>query len=222
MSQVLTVGFITEGTTDVRFLSGIIRRTFDDLTWECEQATEVFLSTPLAVPKQGLTFAEYVLKAATLAEADKLMVLCVHTDADGPTDVKTVTNKIDPAFAEVQATLNGVCKNLVAIVPVRMTEAWMLADKDALKGEIGTIKTNVQLGLTRLPESIANPKETINETIRLAFDHRSERSRNQVNIGDLYEPMGVTADLAKLSTLPSYQKFREAVRDAFRRLNYLH
>lgn len=222
MSQIVTVGFVTEGTTDVRFLGSVIRRTFDELTWECGQATEVYLSTALDVPKQGLTFSDYVLAAAKVAEVDKLMVLCVHTDADDVTDTTALIHRIGPAFTKVQTSADAVCENLVAIVPVQMIEAWMLADIDALKTEIGTDKTDAQLGLTRLPESIADPKETINEAIRLAFDHRSRRSRNQVSIGELYEPMGVTADLAKLSTLPSYQRFREAVRDAFRRLNYLH
>lgn len=222
MSQIVTVGFIAEGTTDVRFLGGIIRRTFDALTWECGQATEVYLSTALAVPKQGLTFSDYVLEAAKVAEADKLMVLCVHTDADDATDTAALIHRIGPAFTKVQASADAVCEHLGAIVPVRMIEAWMLADIDALKTEIGTDKTDAQLGLTRPPESIADPKEIIREAIRLAFDHRSRRSRNQVSIGELYEPMGVTADLSKLASLPSYQKFQQAVRDAFRRLGYLH
>ena len=221
MSQVITVGFITEGTTDVRFLSGIIRRTFEDLTWECQQAIEIFPPAHVNVSKQGLTFADYVLEAAKVAEAGKLMVLCVHTDADDETDTDTLINRINPAFAGVQTTPRAVCKNLVAIVPVRMTEAWMLADKDALKAEIGTQKTDGQLGLTRSPESVTDPKKIIKDVVRLAFDHRSRRSRNQVAISELYEPLGEMVNLAQLSFLPSYQKFKEAAREAFRQLNFL-
>ncbi|QKZ12964.1 DUF4276 family protein [Spirosoma sp. KUDC1026] len=222
MSQVITVGFITEGTTDVRFLNSIIRRTFDDLTWECQQAIDVYPPTALTISKIGLTFSEYVLEAARAAEDDKLMVLCVHTDADDESDTNTFAHRISPAFADVETCTDAVCKNLVAIVPVRMTEAWMLADKEALKAEIGTDKTDAQLGLIRPPESIADPKETIKDAIRLAFDHRSRRSRNQASISDLYEPLGATVRLERLALLPSYQKFQEAVREAFRRLNYLH
>ncbi|GAB4010965.1 hypothetical protein GCM10028808_23250 [Spirosoma migulaei] len=223
MSQIVTVGFITEGTTDVRFLSGIIRRTFEDLTWECQQAIEVYPPMALAVSKLGLTFSDYVLEAAKSAETDKLMVLCVHTDADDDRDTETFNNRIAPAFVYTRLKLAPqINPNMVAIVPVRMTEAWMLADKDALKAEIGTDKTDAQLGLIRSPESVADPKETIKEAIRLAFDHRARRSRNQVSISDLYEPLGAMVSLERLALLPSYQKFKEAVREAFRQLNYLH
>lgn len=223
MSQIITVGFITEGTTDIRFLSGIIRRTFDEVAWECQQEIEVYPPMPLDVSKQGLTFSDYVLEAARSAEADRLMVLCVHADADDDSDTKTVNNLIAPAFLYTRLRLSPhINPNMVAIIPVRMTEAWMLVDKDALKEEIGTDKTDAQLGLTRLPESIANPKETIKEAIRLAFDHRPRRSRNQVSVSELYEPLGAIVSLERLALLPSYQKFREAVREAFRQLNYLH
>ena len=44
-------------------------------------------------------------------------------------------------------------KTSVIIVPIQMTESWMLAEKELLKKEIGTDKTDIELGIHRDPES---------------------------------------------------------------------
>ena len=221
MSNIITVGFVTEGPTDVRFLSNIIRRTFETVAFECATDIDVTAVGPIDVPKTNIN--DYVLTATQKAHDTGMMVVCVHADADDDTDVDALTHRINPAFMAAKLTLAPqINPNLVAVVPVRMTEAWMLADKPALKRQIDTTLSDADLDINRLPERIADPKACIKEAIRLSLAHRTKRHRHGLSINDLYEPMGVNTDLAQLASLPSYQKFQEAVRDAFRRLNYLH
>ncbi len=150
------------------------------------------------------------------------MVLCVHVDADADADTIAYQTRIGPAFDAVAKQEETLCKNLVAIVPVHMTEAWMLADKELLKQEIRTTKSDQELGLARRPETIADPKETIKTAIRIAFEDAPRRKRNRITISDLYQPIGQQVSLEKLASLPSYVKFRDAVREVFVKLNYLH
>jgi len=91
-----------------------------------------------------------------------------------------------------------------------------------LKKEIGTTKSDAELGLNRNPESIANPKRLIADAIRIARQDEVKRRRRELSIEELYLPIGQKVSLTALERLPAYQQFKEAVRSAFRQLNYLH
>ncbi len=219
--NILIIGFTTEGSTDVRFLGSIIGRTFEDVASECEGYLEIH--DVIHLPVEGNTFSDEVLRAGREAANRGVMVLCVHTDADDDSDAGAYENKIIPAFEAVAMQDERLCKNLVAIVPVQMTESWMLADKELLKQEIGTTKSDQELGLARRPEIIADPKEAIKNAIRIAFEDTTRRRRNRsLDISKLYLKVGQQLSLEKLALLPSYVKFRDAVREAFVKLNYLH
>ena len=221
MNKQIIIGFTTEGTTDVRFLESIIQRSFEAVAFECNGQVEV-LPIQIIGKKSGV-FVEVVKQHAEEAEKNGIMILCVHCDADDTTDTNTFNNKIIPAFSVVCNTEgNHLCKTLVAIVPVVMTEAWILSDKELLKSEIGTDKTDAELGINRFAEIYDNPKERIENAIRIARQNLTRRRRHDLDISELYSPIGQKISLERLEALPSYQKFKEAVRNAFRELNYLN
>lgn len=101
-----------------------------------------------------------------------------------------------------------------------MMEAWMLADKDLLKAEIGTRKSDNDLGIDRDPEVIADPKSVIEEAIRVAQSDLPRR-RQRLTISDLYEIIGDKISIDKLLLLNSYRRFQEEVRSTYRALNYM-
>lgn len=219
MSNIVTIGFITEGPTDIRFLRPIIKRTFEEIAFECKGEIEVF--DPVYVDSGIGPFSERVLNAAKNAEKNGLMVLCVHTDSDNKRDAQVFNNKIIPAFREVNNSAEEICKNLIAIVPIQMTEAWMLADKQLFKEEIGTTKTDVELGIDKRPENYSDPKSVLKTAISIALKDESKRRRN-LDLGELYLPIGQKLSIDCLLNLPSYNKFSLAVRNAFVKLNYLY
>ena len=217
----LIFGFTTEGPTDVRFLESIIQRSFEGIAFECDGDIEIL---PVQyIEKQSGRFIDIVKNYAHQAHELGIMVLCIHADAERQDDSHSFSHKINPAFSATQHVTNeAVCKNLVAIVPVQMSEAWMLSDKALLKAEIGTNKSDLDLGLHKEQESYADPKEAIKIAIRIARETTAKRRRYELTIGELYRPIGQKVPLEKLLKLPSYQKFQAAVRDAFRKMNYLH
>lgn len=218
MSNIIIAGYTTEGSTDKRFLEGVIRRTFEDIAQECDTEIEVYDLQHIPTGKDE--FIQEIVSAARKAEDIGVMVLCIHTDADEESDLTAFETRIIPAFEAVKSQDNNHCKNLVAVVPIQMTESWILADKELLKEEIGTQLEDRNLGIDRHPESITNPKEVIKELIRIAYDGIPRR-RQRPNISELYLPIGQKIGLDKLLALRSYQRFKESVREAYRILNYL-
>lgn len=220
MSKQIIIGLITEGPTDIRFLESIVRRTFEDIAFECTQDIDIFVHT-LKTPKIG-SFIEYTKNASNDGiESYGIMTLAVHTDADRDTYEERINNKIIPAQNALNELNNDYCKLLTPIIPVRMIEAWMLADKELLKTEIGTTKSDSDLGINRDPETIANPKHAIEEAIRMAMDHLPKR-RRKLSIAELYAIIGDTISIQELKKLDSYRKFQDAVRNTYRVLNYMH
>jgi hypothetical protein len=219
MSNILTIGYIGEGTTDKRFLGNIIKRTFEKLAFQCKGQIEVY--EPQFFEVRKMSFADQSLKAAEYAKW--LNVLCIHTDADDKTDNLAFKNKITPAIHKIIECEEDVCRNIIAIVPIHMTESWMLADIELLIDEIGSEKSNQALMLpTKIKqiEGIKNPKETIENAINIAFADQPARRRRGLTLSDLYSPLSQKISLEKLVTISSFQKFYKAAENALKELNY--
>lgn len=221
MPNILMLGYTTEGTTDKRFFDSIIERTFQNLLYQSPTEIEIFKPVYLTPPR-NTGFIEKVIHAAREATEIGAMILCVHTDADADNDKSAFEEKIHPAFERVFNLEDELlCKNLCAVVPVYMTEAWMLADKELFKQEIYTEKTDQDLGIDHYPETYNNPKKVIMDAIRIAQQDMPKKSAG-FDISDLYQPLGQQIPLLKLGYLESYKKFVEAARNALIQMNYLH
>ena len=216
----IIIAYATEGTTDIRFLESVIKRTFEEVALECLQELEIF--DPIHIPKFAGRIEDKALHYAHKAVDNGATILCFHVDADDRTDDNAFKYLISPAFDAIKKAKTAVCENLVAIVPVQMTEAWMLADKELLKRQLGTKKNDEELGINKNPEDFSDPKVIIESAIRVARDSLPKRRRSELTIGELYQPIGQTIKLNKLDNLHSYQKFKQAVRDVYKQLNYLY
>ncbi|MDP5170425.1 MAG: DUF4276 family protein [Bacteroidia bacterium] len=216
-------GYFVEGPTDARFLEGILRKSLLDIAFECTSQIDVELFL-IEIDKQGLSFVEQVELVANEGLNDYgIDFLFVHTDADNSTIDNALRHKIDPAIASLmQKPDEGYCKKVVPVIPVYMTEAWMLADKELLKEEIGTELSDNQLGINRSPESIANPKEIIESAIRIAREKRTKRRRHDLIIGELYSPIGAKVELGNLKRLDSFNQFNIRLKQVFVELGLLH
>ena len=221
MSQII-IGYLTVGTTDSRFLESIITRTFVKVAFECKGQIEVVEPLVHLVKERGMPFSDQVVACCLQADRLGVMAVCVHTDADSYSVANVMQSKITPAMQRLNAQKNAVCKNVVPVIPVQMTEAWMLADTQLLKEEIGTELEDSELGLHKHPEKVSDPKSVINNAIRIAHSRLSQRRRRNLEIGELYRPIGQKIGLNNLEPLESYAAFCHSVRNAYRNLNYLH
>jgi fructose/tagatose bisphosphate aldolase len=222
MNNTLVIAFYAEGTTDIRFLSKIILRTTEEIILNRSQSIiSVLEPFPIEVKKTGDRIQE-IRQAA--AKAYGYNILIIHADADYEIDEKAFKERINPGFESVKLDqTEEFCKDLVAIVPVQMTEAWMLADKETLKEELGTQKNNRELGLNfplKQLEKIADPKSKIQEIMRIAFKDLPTRKR-RMQISSLYSPLGQQVRLDILEQLPSYLKFKADLTNVLIKLNFI-
>jgi hypothetical protein len=211
MAYQIFIGLLAEGSTDHRFLSSIIQRTFHEIAFSGKIAIEV--SEVRIIPKiQANNFIDQVRTAAIKGHEEYgLTVLCIHADADGATHQNTFNNKIDPALKALGSLPQDHIEHLIPIVPVQMSEAWMLADLPLLLEQIGTNLSPNDLNLNRNPESYHDPKAAISEAIVQARSGMTRRRRSELRIADLYDIMGQTISIDALRKLPSFLHFEAKV-----------
>lgn len=219
MINQLIIGIVGEGPTDYRFLSSIIRRTFEELAFDCHGNVEILDIQEIFV--ESGQFPSFLHNAAKKGQDEYgIMILCVHKDADSKDDGHVFQNNINPGIQYINESEEELCKNIVPIVPIVETEAWLLADKNLFKDEIGSDKTDTQLKISGSPELITDPKQRIKEAIQLAYDSYPKR-RHRPDISDLYKPIGQKVSIQSLRQLTSFNKFESAARKALVKMNYL-
>ena len=99
----------------------------------------------------------------------------------------------------------------------------MIADKSLLKDEIGIEKSDTELEIHLNPEFISNPKEIIENIIRLSKEDYTKRKRYKgLNISDLYQIIGQKINLSELEKLTSYMKFKNSLINKLKELNFYH
>lgn len=222
MTRQIFIGLMSEGKTDNRFLFSIVKRTFNEIGFECSGELEI-LVVPLRSNDAGEKFIDKVFNASKEGyNKFGIMILCVHTDADSESDETVLRYKIEPTKQHlITSNEPELCRIVVSIIPVQMIEAWMLADRDLFKKEIGSNMSDNALQINHHPERFSNPKGVISDAIRIARQSLTKRRRQDLTISDLYQPIGQKISIEKLDVLPSFQKFKSSIREAYRSLNFL-
>ncbi|MFN3757239.1 MAG: hypothetical protein ACK4RM_09810 [Flavobacterium sp.] len=224
MSNFILTGLFTEGNTDLRFLSSVVERTLLEVAYDCTGDIETKLEI-IPIKKTKLDFIQQVNLASKVGhESLGITILFVHVDSDSFDDSEVFTSKINPAIENLEKlNKNEFCQNLVAIVPIQMTESWMIADRELLKSEIGIYKSDSELGINVNPETISNPKALINEIIKISKEEMTMRKRKRgLDISELYQIIGQKIQLSELEKLSSYIKFKESLIQKLRYLNFYH
>jgi hypothetical protein len=223
----LLLGLYAEGHSDYLFLPAVIQRTS---RWLLEQHKQMEVRTlpikSIILNETGLGQAESIVQAA--CRAIDCHALIIHTDADHRTSEPALRERYQPGYQQVQQMREHreqICKHLLPLVPIQMTEAWMLADQETLlQRVIGTSMNAQSLGLptrARQIEADADPKSTFNRVVQRAYQHRSRRHR-QIDITPYYESLAQQIKLERLHFLPSYQQFVKDLTDTLKTLNFIH
>jgi hypothetical protein len=217
--DVLVLALYAEGPSDAHFLPPIIQRTSEAILARFA-LTMVGMSDPLIITKKHGNLDWCILQASQ--EAKHCHVLLVHNDADRLEYDEARRQRFEPGLHLVQQSGDEVCHHLVPVIPVRMIEAWMLADGNALRNVLGTNLDHQMLDLPRraaLVETIADPKYRLNDIIRKINAVAGSRRRQPINLNAKLEPLARQIDLNKLFEVPSYRTF---VNDLAQTLEHLH
>jgi hypothetical protein len=201
---VIRATLITDGSSD-RVLVPI-------LEWIVAALTPTPLSIQwgdLRVVRRPLgSLRERVLAAIQLYPCE---LLFVHRDAEA-----------QPADRRYQEVAGAVQEDHlhVAVVPVRMQEAWLLHDETALRRAVGRPGGREPLSLpaiTRL-ESLAAPKRVLYDAF-VAAASVSGRRRNRFDPGKTAHRLAtLIEDWSPLRRLPAFQRLERDTRHALQRI----
>lgn len=106
-----------------------------------------------------------------LREVAVIDLVFVHRDADSRSPDARISEILDGADSV------GVRDLCVAVVPVQMTEAWLLTDENAIRAVVGKPdgRTDLNLPAIKHVESISDPKSTLAEVLEVASECRGRR-----------------------------------------------
>ena len=103
-------------------------------------------------------------------------LLFIHRDAEN-TSLDDRINEIRNAV--IDANVDDAISNIICVVPVRMTEAWLLFDSDAIRQAAGNPNGTVPLQLPRPSdiENLPDPKRILRKALLIATEYGTRRRR---------------------------------------------
>lgn len=203
MTTALTCTLVADGSSD-RVLVPLLERLLD------EHCPGPYRPPHFAGLPAGLPLADRIRQALDLYPCD---LLFVHRDAE----------REDPArrSEEILAALPaiGARPASVSIIPVRMTEAWLLVDEAAIRAAAGNPAGRVALDLPAIAriESLPDPKEVLFTALRNASGLPSGRLRRFDPQERRHRITELIDDLDRLRRLPSFAHLEEQIRTHFSR-----
>ena len=144
-------------------------------------------------------------KAIALYPCD---LLFVHRDAEKESRQKRVLE----IHQAVNLIKEDVILPVVCVIPVKMTEAWLLIDEKAIREAAGNPKGRQPLDLpkTSNTEGLSDPKETLRGLLETARGHAPRRQQT-VSITRIAE---LIDDFQPLKQLPAFRELESELRDA--------
>ncbi|SFN05057.1 MULTISPECIES: DUF4276 family protein [Actinomadura] len=200
MSRPLVPGLVAENTTDERFLGAVVFRQLRALT---EKGTRHVVDVGKTEIGECWTIkdADRVCRAVVELAKD-CHLICVHNDHNE-------RGKAEKVVEVLRA--QGLTIPVVPLVPVRETEAWLLADRKVWAGLRGSDIS----GLPERPrdvEKILDPKPVL-DAVRPGSGRRSRV--------DYFDYIGQNVDLDVLAQIPAYAAWVAETDEALKGLGYL-
>jgi hypothetical protein len=193
---------VSEGATDANLIPII--------DWTLKHTAGVPLSQGeradfWRLPQKPANLSERILKAVELYPCE---IVFVHRDADAGLPQARL-DEIRQAFEQA-----GIELPAVAIIPVRMLEAWLCFNEDAIRKASGNPNGKVPLNLPRLQrvESRPDPKRELKEALLTASERLGRRRKKFDTAAAFWRIVDGIEDFSPLRELPSFQAFEHSVK----------
>lgn len=192
---------VSDGTTDANLIPVI--------NWTLKQAgvrlSEGVRAEFWRLPQIPQNHAERLVKAVELFPCD---VLFFHRDSER--ELPQVR------FEEIREAFDAACVPLpvLAIVPVRMLEAWLCFNENAIRQAAGNPNGKVKLNLPPLKriESCPDPKRELKEALMDASELSGRRRKKFDTAAAFWRIVDCIDDFSPLRELPSFQAFEKSIK----------
>ena len=156
----------------------------------------------------GLPLIDRIQQALDLYPCD---LLFVHRDAE-----KAASTARAEEIRQALVTFKD-CPPAVLVIPVRMTESWLLVDEKAIRTASGNPSGKAALHLPSLAkiEALPDPKEVLFEALRTASELAPNRLRKFNPEEKRHRVTDLMDSLDRLRRLPSFQHLEQQIQQHF-------
>ena len=205
--RVVEVITFVEGPSDVDFFPSILRLLVETVLDGRPERSSVVVEE---LDNRGAARGDWVVERVR-DRYRGAAVVAVHVD--GSSNVARELHKSYKPVEEVWGRQVDLGARLVPLVPVRETEAWVLADLSIVRDVAGAgwgPSSVTQSHLLDRPERLSDPKRTLDDIMAQA--RRPRRRKRHV---DTFLPLiAERLELPALRRLPSFQRFEHDLRAA--------
>lgn len=208
----ITFGFYGEGYTDYQYIQHIVERAVNSILPHLETITLEYRTDKKDQAGKILDIA---------AQASGLHFLVIHLDADGRDLQRAIDERFSPGKQLVENSSENVNKQLIPIIPIRMSEAWMLVDFEAFRKVTKTSLTGVALGFPARPELVEtiDAKTIFQNAVR---NCQPGRARRPISSEQVFLPLATEIDLDELRKVPAYQQFEASLIQILQKLHLVN
>jgi len=165
----------------------------------------------------GNHLADRILYALEYFPCDLLLI---HRDAEGRSRaerLQEITNALQVVFPITQE-IPSVC-----VVPVRMTEAWLLFSEDAIRYAAGNLSGRIPLALPAPDtlEQLPDPNVVLHNLIKLASGLGARRKQSFMPYRFQHRVTEYMNDFSQLRTLPSFSALESDLINVIRNENWV-
>ena len=139
-------------------------------------------------------------------------LLFFHRDAEKPPPADR-RREIEQAVAAVREKGENVPPH-ICVIPVRMTEAWLLFDEQVIRRASGNPNGKVPLDLPRTSglEAIPDPKQVLRDRLTRASERTGRRKKAFDVKGAVRQVANLLDDFSPLRSLPAFRSLEEEIR----------
>ncbi|HHA2765405.1 TPA: hypothetical protein ACOEQU_003802 [Stenotrophomonas maltophilia] len=211
----LGLALYAEGSTDYYFLQPLLRRLSEDVM-ALRGRAPAEVSDVLGVDHPESAREERRderIRAAAAASHGSWNIFFIHADGSGDAE-RAKREQADPGILALQP------EHGVAVIPVKETEAWAMADGEALRKAFGCTLSDVELGVPPQAadvQKIADPKKSLEEALGSARGG----ARRKRAISQYLGTIGETVSMERLRQVPSFAATEQELVIALQKLGLI-
>jgi hypothetical protein len=194
--KTITYTLLADGSSDKALMPIInwILNQIDGISYYAQYAEQTLK------PSAGLR--RRVHQALRIYECD---ILFIHRDAE--------TMDVDLRIEEIRSQIADLGLPYVPIVPIRMTEAWLLCDEKAIRSAAANPNGKANLRLPHISEleRLINPKQVLFDALKQASDLPARRMLKFRPEACRYRIAELIDDFVPLRSLKAFRKFESSV-----------
>lgn len=207
MDPVLRYTLIADGSSDKALLH-IVKWSLDDLYPKLSNEGYLANFSNVKNPPRKSDVSEQVRMAQELYPFD---ILLYHRDAEN--QAKDI---LEQRKREVFLPLGYTAKPIVCVIPIKMTETWLLINEDAIKKAAGNrnYRGHLQLPPVRNLEKETNPKKLLHTLLKESCGLNGRRL-DKFNVHKAVHRVAENIqDFSPLRSLSAFRKFEEDLKEA--------